>query len=104
MRAALSTTDASSHTLIPAAGAGAVSGEGNFAEIEDLIITNESATATVVTLTNGAESYKFAIGANGGIVINWSTRFGHAVPNTAWTVQSSQSVNLDYVVKYKIAA
>jgi hypothetical protein len=90
--ASVQTTDSSPHTLIAAAGTGVRT------NISGLVITNESPTATVVSLSDGTVTYKFALAANGGMV--------NTVPlpatstNTAWTVTSSAVVTLDFVVSY----
>ena len=65
--ASLSSSSASAVSLI-AAGA-----TGIFNNIASLTITNESSTATIVTLSDngsGGNTYKFAIAANGGISYN----------------------------------
>jgi hypothetical protein len=46
---------------------------GVFNDIITFVATNESATATIVSLLDGSTTYKFALAANGGIVINFPT-------------------------------
>lgn len=75
-------------------------GTGIFADIITFIATNRSATATVVTLTDGTVSYTFALAANGGIVINFPTPLPATTAATAWTVGNSATVACDYVAIY----
>lgn len=94
--ASLTSASGSAVSLIPTGGSGV------FNNIASLTITNESSTATVVSLADGAgNTYKFALAANGGITFN------PAIPlpqggsgNTAWTVLNSGAVSLDYVAIY----
>lgn len=86
---------AASGTSLVAAGA-----TGVFNDIISLVITNETSTATIVSLTDGTTTYKFALAANGGIVLNFSTPLPAASSATAWTCGNSATVALDYVVIY----
>ena len=94
--ASVQTTDTSAHNLI-ASGGGSVKTDITF-----LSITNETATATVVSLSDGTTTYKFAIPASGGGPINLGR---NALPATsaatAWTVTSSATVTLDFVAIYE---
>lgn len=92
--ASVQTTDQSSHTLIASGGANV------FTDIISLIITNETATATVVSLSDGTVTYKFAIAASGGAVIPLPTPLPATSTATAWTVTSSATVTLDFVAVY----
>lgn len=89
----LQTTDASSHTLIAAAAS-------TFADISLLVITNETATATVVSLGDGTATYKYAIASNGGAVVPFNPPLPATSANTAWTVTSSAVVTLDFSGTY----
>jgi len=92
--ASVNSSAASGATLI-AAGA-----SGVFTDIVSLVITNESSTATVVSITDGTTTYKFALAANGGIVINFPTPLPAASSATAWTCGNSATVPCDFVVVY----
>jgi hypothetical protein len=69
-------------------------------DIITLIITNRSATATVVSLTDGTNTYTFAIAANGGLVCNFPTPLPAASSATAWTIGNSAAVACDYVTVF----
>lgn len=88
------TTDTSGHTLI-AAGA-----TGVFNDIGWLVITNETATATVVSLSDGTTTYKFALAASGGGAFMLPMPLNATSSATAWTVTSSANVTLDFVGEY----
>ena len=95
--AALSSSSASATQLIAAGAAGL------FNDIASLTITNESGTATVVTLSDngsGGNTYKFAIAANGGISYNPAIPLPQGTAAAAWDVLNSAGVALDYVVIY----
>lgn len=92
--ASVQTTDQSSHNLLASGGTGV------FTDLISLAITNETATATVVSLSDGTITYKFAIAANGGIVNQWNATLPASSSATAWTVTSSATVTLDFVVTY----
>lgn len=86
----------SSGTAVSFIGAGAAN---VFNDITTLVITNESSTATIVTLSDngsGGNTYKFAIAANGGIVINFPTPLPQGTSAAAWDVLNSAAVALDY--------
>lgn len=91
--AALSSSSNSATTLISGTS-------GKINDIVSLVVTNESSTATIVTLSDGSNSYKFAIAANGGMV--WSPQL--PVPaqtsGATWTVLNSAGVAMDYVAEY----
>lgn len=92
--AAVSASAASGTSLIAAGGTGV------FNDIVSLTITNESATATVVSLTDGTVTYKFAIAGNGGGHFSFPTPLPATSTATAWTVGNSATVALDYVVLF----
>ena len=78
-------------------------GSGVFNDIISLIITNESSTATIVSLSDngsGGTVYKFAIAANGGIVINFPTPLPQGTSNAAWDVLNSAAVACDYIAVF----
>lgn len=90
-------TTGTTETTILTAGAAGV-----FHDLTQLTITNASATATVVTLrddTAGTAVGKYAIAANGGIVLSFPTPFKQALAADNWTAQSSATVNLHFVVQ-----
>jgi hypothetical protein len=92
--ASVQTTDTGAHNLIAAGGTGV------YNDLISLAITNETATATVVSLSDGTTTYKFALAANGGVVLQWNSTLPAASAATAWTVTSSATVTLDFVVTY----
>jgi hypothetical protein len=74
-----------------------------FNDIITLIITNETTTATIVSLSDngaGGTVYKFAIAASGGIVINFPTPLPQGTAAVAWDVLNSAAVALDYIAVY----
>ncbi len=78
-------------------------GSGVFNDIISLIITNESSTATIVSLSDngsGGTVYKFALAANGGIVINFPTPLPQGTSNAAWDVLNSAAVACDYIAVF----
>jgi hypothetical protein len=87
----------SSSSPVSFIGAGA---SGVFNDIISFIATNESSTATIISLTDGTTTYKFAIAANGGIVVNFQTPLPAASTATAWNVSNSAAVAVDYIAVY----
>ena len=83
----------SSNTSLIAAG-----GSGVFTDITTLILTNESATPTIVSLSDGTITYKIALAGNGGGNFPLNTPLPASSSNTAWNVSNSASVNVDCVV------
>lgn len=71
-----------------------------FTDISTFVATNRSATATIVTLTDGSNSFTYALAANGGIVINFPTPLPATTSNTAWTIGNSATVACDYSVVF----
>lgn len=92
--ASVQTTDTSSHNLLASGGTGV------FTDLISLVITNETATATVVSLSDGTVTYKFALAASGGISTTFPSTLPATSSATAWTVISSASVTLDFVVTW----
>jgi hypothetical protein len=92
--ASAQTTSSSLSSLIAAGGTNV------YTDIVTFIATNESASATVVTLTDGTATYKFALASNGGIVINFPTPLPATSANTAWQVSNSASDTVDCVAVY----
>jgi len=90
------TTDNSSHTLI---GAGT---SNVYNHITFLMITNETTTAAIVSLSDGTVTYKFniagVVGAGGPI--NFGGLLKATSSATNWTVQASANATLDYVASY----
>jgi hypothetical protein len=94
---ALSSAAATATVLIAAGAAGV------FNDIISLVITNETSTATVVSLSDsgaGGTIYKIALAANGGIVLNFTTPLPQGTAAAAWDVLNSAAVALDYIVIY----
>jgi len=71
-----------------------------FVDITNLILTNETGTATVVSISDGTTTYKFALAANGGGVFPFSPPLPAATVNTNWTISNSASSTIDAVVTY----
>jgi hypothetical protein len=95
--AALSSSSSSATSFISAGGSGV------FNDICELVITNESSTATVVSLSDngsGGTVYKFAIAANGGMTKTFATPLPQGTSNAAWDVLNSAAVALDYVAVF----
>jgi hypothetical protein len=72
-------------------------GTGVFTDITELILTNESATATIVSISDGTIAYNFALAANGGLTKTFATPLKATSAATAWTVSNSSAVNVDCV-------
>ena len=89
---ATTVTDNSSHTIITAGASGI------FNDIISLAITNSSATAVFVTVSDGTASYIYAIAANGGIMIQPATPIPATSSATAWTATVSSGVSSIYYV------
>ena len=92
--ASVQTTDTGAHNLIAAGATGVTN------DIVSLAITNETAASTVVSLSDGTKTYKFAIASGGGIMYNPVTPLPATSAATAWTVTSSAGVTLDFVCVY----
>jgi hypothetical protein len=84
-------TAASPATMIASGGTGV------FTDITELILTNESATATIVSISDGTIAYNFALAANGGLTKTFATPLKATSAATAWTVSNSSAVNVDCV-------
>jgi hypothetical protein len=71
-----------------------------YCDITSLTITNSSATATLLTLSDGTNSYIFSAagGPGWGITIPFNPPLPAASVNTAWTVACGTSVSSVYVV------
>jgi hypothetical protein len=83
----LTTTDASSHTLITAGATGV------FNDIETIIITNTSATSVEVDISDGTVTYPFYAPAGDMRGITVPTLLCATSAATAWTAQSSSGVS-----------
>ena len=83
-------TAASPATLLASGGAGV------FTDITELILTNEGA-ATIVSISDGTITYKFALAANGGLTKTFATPLPATSAATAWTISNSAAVNVDVV-------
>ena len=82
-----------SATTIITAGA-----SGVYNDIISLAITNSSATALIVTISDGTKSLVYAIAANGGIMIQPSSPIPATSAATAWQITCGTSVASIYVV------
>ena len=71
-----------------------------YTDITNLVLTNETATPTVVSISDGTTTYKFALAANGGGVFPFSPPLPAASINTNWTISNSASSTIDAVVTY----
>lgn len=87
-------TSATGATLIAAGATGVLN------DIVTFIATNETSTATVVSLSDGTVTYKFALAGNGGISANFNSPLPATSTATAWTVSNSAAVNVDCVAVY----
>ena len=76
---------------------GTVGGTGVYLDLASFIVTNRSATATVLSLTDGTLTYTFAIAANGGLVHNPSVPIPASATATQWQVSNSGGVACDYI-------
>jgi hypothetical protein len=75
---------------------------GVYNDIVTFICTNESNVATVVSLSDGTQVYKFALSPNGGGVFNFLTPLPATNFSTDWTVSNSAGVPVDCVVVFAI--
>lgn len=71
-----------------------------YCDIIQLILTNETATATVVSISDGTTTYKFALAANGGASIAFPTPLPAASANHIWQISNSASATVDCVAIY----
>jgi len=71
-----------------------------YCDITSLTLTNSSATATLLTLSDGSTSYVFSAGAGPGwgITIPFNPPLPAASVNTAWTLTCGTSVSSVYAV------
>lgn len=92
--ASLDSSSSSAVSFIASGGASV------FTDITELIITNDSATATIVTLSDGTATYKFAINANGGLTKSFLSPLPATSAATAWTVLNSAAVSCHYIAVY----
>lgn len=73
---------------------------GIFNDIIELILTNESALATIVSLSDGTTTYKFALSGNGGGVFPFQTPLPATSAATAWQISNSAAMNVDCIAIY----
>jgi len=83
-------TSASPATMIASGGTSV------YTDITELVLTNEGA-ATIVSISDGTLTYKFALAANGGLTKTFATPLKASATATAWTVSNSAAVNVDCV-------
>ena len=86
-------TSSTAATTVIAAGVANV-----YTDIISIAITNSSATALIVTLSDGTNSYIYAIAANGGIMIQPTSPIPATSANTVWQLTCGTSVASVYVV------
>ena len=93
--AAVQTTNATQTTLL-------ASQTSQYADLVSLTITNESATACTVALTDGTTTYKFNVAnqQGAGFTLNPNTPIPATSTATAWQVTGCASVTLDYVAEF----
>ena len=94
--AATGTTITSTTSATPVVAAVA----STYCDITSLTITNSSATATLLTLSDGTNSYIFSAagGPGWGVTIPFNPPLPAASVNTAWTLTCGTSVSSVYVV------
>lgn len=92
--ASVQSTSASPAAFITAGGTGV------FNDICELVLTNESATATIVSISDGTTTFKFALAGNGGMTKTFATPLVQGGTATGWTISNSAAVNVDAVVVY----
>ncbi len=86
------TSDTAEKTLLAAAAS-------TYHDLVSLVITNKSATATIVTLrddTGAGTARVYAIPAGGGIVMNFPVPLKQGATNDNWTLQCGTSVDSIY--------
>lgn len=87
-------TSATLATIISAQGAGI------FTDILWALFTNESSTATIVSLSDGTITYKIAIASNGGAMLPIPVPIKASSANAAWQISNSAAVNVDVILQY----
>lgn len=80
-------TSTTSPTTVVTAGGASV-----FTDITSITVTNGSATATTVTLSDGTVSQVYNVPAGGGFTIPYNPPMPATTANTAWTLQCGTSV------------
>jgi hypothetical protein len=91
-------TSASPVTMIPAGAAGI------YNDIITLIFTNETNINTVVVVSDGTITYRYAISPYGGGVFNFLTPLPASNSATAWTFSNTAAATIDCVGTYAINA
>ena len=76
---------------------GSAGGTGVFLDLTTFTATNRSSTASVVSLSDGTNTYTYAIASNGGIVVTFPTPLPAHGTATQWTVLNSAGVAFDYM-------
>lgn len=89
----LTLTSTTTPTTLIAAGGASV-----FTDITNLVIGNSSATATLVTLSDGTASHIYSLPPTSTIVIPYATPLKATTANTAWTLACGTSVASVYAV------
>lgn len=77
-------TDTTSTAVIAAQGSGVR------VDLQSVVVTNSSTTATVVKILNGATSKarNYAVGSGGGFSVNFGDAPIKGAANTAWNIQA----------------
>jgi len=85
------TSSTTATTVVTAPGASV------FADLTHLTITNGSATATTVTLSDGTKSYVYNVPGGGGLTTNFNPPKPATTANVAWTAACGTSVASIYI-------
>jgi hypothetical protein len=91
--ASVQSTSAVLATLVAAGAAGV------FNDLISLTLSNEG-TATVVSLSDGTTTYKFALGAGAVLAVVFPSTLPATSSATVWQVSNSAAQNVDCVVTY----
>jgi 5-hydroxyisourate hydrolase-like protein (transthyretin family) len=73
---------------------------GKYRDIVSLVFSNEAASATVMSLSDGTTTYMFALPASGGLVVNFPSTLPATSTAIAWTLSNSASDTVDCVAVY----
>lgn len=84
------TSSTAATTIVPAV-------PGRYTNLTSLVITNSSASATLVTLSDGTKSYIYSVQGPGGLVMSKATPKAATNPNTVWTITCGTSLASLYI-------
>jgi 5-hydroxyisourate hydrolase-like protein (transthyretin family) len=98
-RSAIGTVSVQNTSATPATfiAAGAT---GKYQDIISLVFSNETASATVMSLSDGTKTYKFALASSGGLTVNFPSTLPATSTATAWTLSNSAADTVDCVAVY----